>query len=150
MADLATLSIAEQLGLTEADPLRLVAVPGQFLVSGAHDLPANSVADIEGGYACWLTPRRRLVVSATPPAGFASDISHGVAVFSIDPAHDTDFVAMGCALPPTALAEGKCAQTVFAGLKLLLYRRHGLLHLHVERSLAPHILAWFRQAATAL
>jgi hypothetical protein len=150
MAELATLEIAEQLGVTAADRLQHVDVPGQYLITGEHDVAPNRIGSIDGGYACWLAPRRRLAVTATKPIGFASDISHGMAVFTINAGQDKDFLAMGCTLPPAMLAEGHCAQTIFAGLKLLLYRRRGLLHLHVERPLAAHLLLWFRQTATAL
>jgi hypothetical protein len=150
MAELVTLGIAEQLGLAAADPIQLANVPGQFLVTGEHVLAPNSIANIDGGYACWLAPRRRLAVTGVKPNGFSSDMSDGMAIFTIDPLRDSLFLAIGCALAPAALEEGRCAQTMFAGLKLLLYRRHGLIHLHVERPLAAHLLLWFRQTETAL
>ncbi len=148
MADLALCTIAAQLGVTEADPFT-VPETAQFLVSGDHGQAPNTVAEIAGGYACWLTPNRILAVTATEPAGFVSDVSHGRAMFVIT-LHADDLLAMGCSLPRGALAEGLCAQTLFAGLKALLYRRAGTLHIHVERQLTPHLRDWLRQAATAL
>jgi hypothetical protein len=148
MVDLALCPFSEQLGLTEADVFEVPEM-AQFLVSASHDQTPNTVVEIAGGYAVWLTPTRLLAVTATPPGGFVSDASHGQAMFVIA-AHADDLLAMGCTLPPASLAEGHCAQTLFAGLKALLYRRAGALHIHVERQLAPHLRDWLRQAATAL
>ncbi len=125
-------------------------MPGLFLVSGPVAQAPNTIADIAGGTACWLAPNRILAITPTAPPGFASDITHGQAVFTLPEPQATAFLAMGCTLPPDALAPGRCAQTLFAGHKALLYRRDGLLHLHIERTLAAWLLAWFRQAATAL
>lgn len=149
MADLASLSIAEQLGLTAADPLHHVDIAGQYLITGRHGLPANTVSAIAGGYACCLAPNRLLAITAAAPHGTCSNVSHGMAVFAVDASHDSDFWAMGCALPLTAISPGRCAQTIFAGVKLLAYRHDGVIRLHVERPLASHLLCWFRQAATA-
>lgn len=147
MAELELCSIAEQLGVTLTDGF---AVPemAQFLVSGPHDQAPNSVVSVDGGHACWLTPARRLFVGAAPADGFVSDVSQGWAMFVLAD-HIDDLLAMGCALPPDALGEGRCAQTMFAGVKSLLLRREGALHLHVERHLATHLVAWLRQALTA-
>ena len=150
MAELACVDVAEQIGLRRDDPVRLAVPPGLFLVSGSHALPPNTLIDIDGGYVCWLAPDRRLVVATAVPEGFVSDVSHGQAVFTLDPAQEADLLAMGCTLPLSALAPGHCAQTLFAGLKVLLYRRQRLIHLHIDRPLAAWLLAWFRQAATAL
>jgi sarcosine oxidase gamma subunit len=147
MADLAFCSIADQLGVTAADGFS-VQETMQFLVSAPHDQAPNSVVAVDGGYACWLTPSRRLFVGAVPADGFVSDVSQGWAMFVVAD-HIDDLVAMGCPLPSGALAEGRCAQTLFAGLHVLLMRRAGLLHLHVERHLANHLVAWLRQALTA-
>jgi sarcosine oxidase gamma subunit len=150
MADLAFCSIAEQLGVTADDRFTLAEPPGQFLVSAARDLAANTVADLDDGYACWLAPGRRLVVAGTAPEGFVSDMTHGLAVFALRPPDDLAFLAMGCTLAPEALADGRCAQTLFAGVRVLLARRDGTLRLHVERPLAAYLRDWFRQAATSL
>jgi sarcosine oxidase gamma subunit len=150
MAELAVVSIPDQIGLLATDPVGLAELPGAFLVSGAVTQAPNTIAEIDGGYACWMAPNRALAITLTPPAGFVSDITHGQAVFTIAEPQATAFLAMGCTLPPEALAPGRCAQTLFAGLKVLLYRRNDLIHLHIERALAAWQLAWFRQAATAL
>lgn len=149
MADLAFCSFAEQLGVTHDDHFVVLDLPSLFLVSFPHDMAPNTIAEIEGGYACWLTPQRRLVVSATPPEGFASDVSEGSAVFVIT-AHEDALLAMASPLPRAALAEGHCAQTLFAGLRVLMYHRGGALYLHVERSLAAYLRDWLRRALTAL
>ena len=148
MADLAFCSIAEQLGITADDPFRMAELPGQFIVSKPRDLAPNTIAATRGGYACWLAPDRALVVTKKAPSGFASDMSQGLAVFELSPPHDVAFLAMGCTLPPEVLEDGRCAQTLFAGVKVLLTRRGLPLHVHVERSLALFLRDWFRQAAT--
>jgi hypothetical protein len=149
MADLALVSIADQIGLTAADPVGLVVPPCLFLAENVSGQAPNSVIDIDGGHACWLAPNRVLAVTQTPPAGFVSDVTHGQAVFTLDDTVVARFIGMGCTLPPDALAPGRCAQTLFAGVKVLLYRRGGLIHLHIDRPLAAWLLAWFRQARTA-
>ncbi len=150
MAEFASVSVADQIGLRAGDPVQLVDPPGVFLVTGWTAQPPNSVVEIEGGYICWLAPDRSLAVTGTPPGGFVSDITQGQAIFRLAEAVAADLLAMGGTLPLTALTPGLCAQTLFAGQKVLLYRRDGLIHLHIERALAAWLLAWFRQAATAL
>lgn len=126
----------------------MLELPAQYLVSGTHGIAPGTIAQIPGGYACWLTPGRYLAVTITPPEGFVSEITHGSVVFAIT-AHADDLVAMGCSLPAVAIDEGRCAQTLFAGLRALLVRHEGTLQIHVERSLAPHLRDWLRQAATS-
>jgi hypothetical protein len=150
MAELAVVSIADQIGLLATDPVGLAELPGTFLVSGPLTQAPNTITEIDGGYACWLAPNRVLAITSTQPTGFVSDITHGQAVFTLPEPQATAFLAMATTLPPEALAQGRCAQTLFAGLKVLLYRRNDLIHLHIERALAAWLLAWFRQAATAL
>ncbi len=150
MAELARVPIAAQIGVLATDPLGMIEPAGMFLVSGGGMPAPNSVRELPGGYGCWLAPDRFLAVTPTPPSGFVSDVTDGQAVFILTPGSAADFIAMGCTLNPDALAEGRCAQTLFAGLKVLLYRRDGLIHLHIDRPLAAWLLAWFRQAVTAL
>jgi sarcosine oxidase gamma subunit len=56
---------------------------------------------------------------------------------------------MGCPLDPATLVPGHCAQTLFADVKVVLYRHGDAVRLHVERSLAQWLLDWLRQAATS-
>jgi len=126
----------------------VVQVAGQFLVSGG-DMPANT---IEGSdpYAMWLAPGRRLVVANTAPDGsFVSDVSDGIVVIEFSGAQMENILAMGCPLDPGTLVSGRCAQTLFAGVRVVLYRHGNAVRLHVERSLAQWLLDWLRQAVTS-
>jgi len=128
--------------------IRVPDIAGQFLVSGA-DMPPNT---IEGSdpYALWLAPGRRLVVGGAVPDGrFVSDVTDGLVVIELSGARTDDILAMGCPLEPASLAPGRCAQTVFAGVRVLLYRHGNAVRLHVERPLAQWLLDWLRQAATS-
>jgi len=160
MADLAHLTVAEQIGA--ADPAAAapgVAVrvvdPGRlFYVSPPSGLAPNELRG-EGDHWLWLAPDRALRVGALePPAGFVSDVTDGLATFEITGPRAAEIIAMGCTLDPhgDALAAGRCAQTVFAGVKVVLYAHGGgeTFRLLAERSLAPYLLEWFTQAASAL
>lgn len=161
MADLAHLPVAAQLGA--ADPaasapgvcVRLADPGALFLVSPPPvDLAPN---ELRGAGPCWLwlAPDRALLAGATAaPEGFVSDISDGLATFDIIGPRAAEIVAMGGTLDPAGevLAPGRCAQTVFAGVKVVLYAQGSRAHvrLHAERSLAAYLLAWFTQAVSAL
>jgi sarcosine oxidase subunit gamma len=161
MAELARSTVAEAIGAP--DPVarapgvdvRLADPGALFYVSeGAPDLAANTVSGVSP-YWLWLAPDRALLVGAAElPAGFVSDVTDGLATFEIAGPHAADLVSMGCALDPAgeALLPGRCAQTVFAGAKIVLYRygARESFRLHVERSLAAYLTAWFQQAAEAL
>ena len=128
--------------------IRVREVVGQYLVSGA-DIPPNT---IEGSdpYGLWLAPGRRLVVGGAVPGGsFVSDVSDGMVVVELSGVRADEILAMGCPLDPAALVAGHCAQTLFAGVKVVLYRHGDAVRLHVERSLAQWLLDWLRQAATS-
>jgi heterotetrameric sarcosine oxidase gamma subunit len=129
--------------------IRAPEIAGQFLVSGT-DMPANA---IEGSdpYALWLAPGHRLVVGGAVPDGtFVSDVTDGMVVIELFGTRTDDILAMGCPLDLASLAPGRCAQTLFAGVKVLLYRRGDAVRLHVERPLAHWLLDWLRQAATSV
>lgn len=128
--------------------IRVPEVAGQFLVSGAEGAPNT----IEGNdpYALWLAPGRRLVVGGAAPDGaFVSDVTDGLVVVELSGPRMDELLAMGCPLDPATLAPGHCAQTLFAGVKVLLYRRGDAVRLHLERPLAAWLLDWLRQAATS-
>ena len=59
-------------------------------------------------------------------------------------------LAMGSTLDPVSLRPGRCAQTLFAGVRVVLLPRPDALHLLVERPLSQYLRDWFRQAATVL
>ena len=161
MADLARQALAAQLGA--ADPaahapgvtVRLVDPGALFLVTDpASDLAPN---ERRGAfpYRLWLAPDRALLVGApTPTDGFASDVTDGFATFEIAGPRAAEIVAMGCTLDAHGpeLAPGRCAQTAFAGVKVVLYAEASRekFRLHADRSLAAWLLEWFTQAASAL
>lgn len=126
----------------------VIDVGGQFLVSGV-DIAANTIEGIDP-YTLWLAPERCLVVGGSAPrAEFVSDVSEGLVVIDISGARTDDVLAMACPLDPASLALGHCAQSLFAGVKVILYRHGDALRLHVERPLASWLLDWLRQAIGA-
>lgn len=125
--------------------VRIAEVGSQFLVSGADMVP-NTIEGTDP-YAIRLAPSRRLIVgSAAPDGDFVSDVSDGLVVIEISGPRADDVLAMACPLDPGSLAHGRCAQTLFAGLKVVLYRHGKALRLHVERPLAAWLIDWLRQA----
>lgn len=159
MVDLVHLSVAGQLGA--ADPaagapgvaVRLVDPGALFLASPAPPDLAPNERRGAGPQWLWLAPDRALRIGAgAPPDGFVSDVSDGWATFEIAGPRAAEMVAMGCTLDPPGpvLAPGRCAQTVFAGVKVVIYAHGAAFRLHVERSLAACLLEWFTQAASAL
>ncbi len=120
------------------------------LVSGG-DQAANTVTGDDPA-RLWLAPGRALVVgfgrAVAPDGSFVSDITDGQAVFALTNADD--IIAMATTLDPALLAPGLCAQTIFAGVKGLLWRRGDVILLHVDRPLGTYIAAWLAQAGTAL
>lgn len=119
------------------------------LVSGG-DQVANTVVGDDPA-RLWLAPHRALVVGfgqvVIPDGDFVSDVSDGQAVFAL--AGADDILAMATTLDPALLAPGLCAQTMFAGVKSLLWRRGNVVLLHVDRPLGNYIAAWLAQVATA-
>jgi sarcosine oxidase gamma subunit len=154
-------SVAAQLGL--ASPVavslsgltvRVLDPASQFLVTGGPALAPNTVESSDPCWV-WLAPNRCLVVAeasmaATPDAPFVSDVTDGLALFEIAGPCVADIVAMGCTIDSDALRPGHAAQTVFAGLKVILYGHGVAVRLHVERPLARFLLDWLRQAASAI
>jgi heterotetrameric sarcosine oxidase gamma subunit len=125
--------------------VRVAEVGGQFLVSGP-DMAPNTIEGTDP-YALWLAPDRRLVVGGSTPDGeFVSDVTDGLVVIEISGPRADEVLAMACPLDPTVLAPKRCAQSPFAGVKVILYRHRGALRLHVERPLAAWLLDWLRQA----
>jgi heterotetrameric sarcosine oxidase gamma subunit len=125
--------------------VRVAEAGSQFFVSGP-DMAPNTVEGTDP-YALWLAPGRRLIVGSDAPDGdFVSDVSDGLVVIEISGPRADEVLVMACPLDPTALAHGRCAQTLFAGAKAILYHHRGALRLHVERPLAAWLLDWLRQA----
>lgn len=126
-----------------AEPVRELRPFGLWLVSGRAQA-ANTIAGSEPR-SLWLAPGRVLVVAdhpCDPPEGdFVSEITDGHCVFAIDPG------LLALATPLPLPAPGTCAQTLIAGVKVLLYPEGDVLRLHVERPLAHFLLAWLTRAA---
>jgi heterotetrameric sarcosine oxidase gamma subunit len=164
MADLARRSVAEQLGI-DRDPAVsglgvavCVLEPGrQMFVSGGYpDLAPNTLIGSDP-YTLWLAPNRVLTIfdderCEVPDGAFASDVTDGLALFELTGPRVPELLAIGCPLDLQGpdLALGRCAQSLLAGVKIILYRRGEAIRLHVERPLARFVLDWLRQAATAL
>ena len=150
MADLAAMPIVADMS---GAGLRVRTVPtaGQWIVTG-RDLPANTI-DAGPPVSIWLTPDRCLVVAETttapPGENFVSDVTDGFVLFDITGVNARALLAMASPLDPAALAPGHCAQTLFAGVKVIIYPDGDGLRLHVERALAEWLVAWIAQAATS-
>ncbi len=144
MADLARTDLTTTItapGLTIA-----TTTPGRLFLASGITIAPNT---IDAGRH-WLAPDRVLALGEPPPAGFVSDVTDGFVVLDLTgPAWPT-LLSMASTLSPTALAEGHCAQTVFAGLTLLLAAHQGGMRIFVERPLAAWLLDWLTQAATSL
>jgi heterotetrameric sarcosine oxidase gamma subunit len=161
MAELARTSVREQIGAD--DPaveaagvyVRVLDPAAQFLVTGAAYLAPNTIADIHP-YSLWLAPDRTLVVyeneRGTPSGTFVSDVTDGFVLLEIVGPRAGEIVAASTTLDPatTILAHGRCTQTLFGGVKVILYAYGNGFRLHAERPFAAFLLAWLRQAAAAL
>jgi heterotetrameric sarcosine oxidase gamma subunit len=153
MADLVRALLRDQFeapGVT----IRVLAPAAQFYVTGTVQAP-NTIADIQP-YSLWLAPDRTLVVyenqRGTPQGAFVSDVTDGLTMIELVGARAGEIVAMSTTLDPTStiLAPGRCVQTLFGGVKIVLYAYGNGFRLHAERSFAAFLLAWLRQAASAI
>jgi sarcosine oxidase gamma subunit len=129
----------------------MVIKPASIHLVSGHDQAANSVVGSDP--AClWLAPRRALVVAfdhaVTPDGEFVSDVTDGQTVFAL--ANPDDIIAMATTLDPALLAPGLCAQTLFAGVKALLWRRGDMMLVHVDRPLGNYLATWLAKAGSAL
>ncbi len=61
-----------------------------------------------------------------------------------------EIIATGTTLDPAAFAPGSCAQTVFGGVKIVLYAHGDGFRLHAERQFAAFLFEWIVQATSAL
>ena len=130
---------------------KAVIMPASIHLVSGGDQATNTVAGDDPA-RLWLAPGQALVIgfaqAVAPDGGFVSDITDGQAVFALTDADD--IIAMATTLDPALLAPGFCAQTIFAGVKVLLWRRGDVILLHVDRPLGNYIAAWLAQAGTAL
>jgi heterotetrameric sarcosine oxidase gamma subunit len=161
MADLARMTVREQLGA--ADPavrapgaiVRLLDPRGQFYVTGGPELAPNT-RTVDDPYRLWLAPDRTLVVGerdrGEPAEGFVSDVTDGLALFAIVGPRAGDIIRASCTIDPISrlLASGRCVQTLFGGVKVILYAHGEGFRVHAERQFAAFLLEWIAQAASAL
>lgn len=119
--------------------------------------------------AFWMAPGQWLAVSdgradadltqrlghaVGPVGGFVSDVTDGFARFEISGAGALRLMAMGCALDfdSPAMAPGRCARTLFAGLHVLLYPSgpRDTFRIHAERQFALHLWEWLEKASSGV
>jgi heterotetrameric sarcosine oxidase gamma subunit len=163
MAELVRSTVREQLGANDPAAsapgvtVRLLdPVAQSYLTRAMADLAPNAMTTGDP-YLLWLAADSALRVAeharpADDATGFVSDISDGLAVFEIAGPRAADIICASCTLAPSGpeLAPGRCAQTLFGGVRVILYVFDGRFRVHVERQLAAFLLEWFSQAASAL
>lgn len=122
------------------------------LLSGIEQQPNTVEGD--DPLTIWMAPGRVMVVAfkscVLPAADFASDITDGLVVWRMSGGEVNAVLAMGTTLDRALLTPGRCAQTIFAGVRALLYPHDNAIYLQVERPLAAFVADWLKQAATAL
>jgi len=150
MVDLASHRLTERL---EAEGLTVTTRPPARIWLAAGPGVAPNTAEGSDPVHLWLAPNRRLIVAdsavPTPDVAFLSDITDGLHRFAISGPHTNALLAMATSLDPAVLPPGRCAQTLWAGVKVTLHRTPDALLLYVDRPLAPWLLDWFRVALTA-
>jgi sarcosine oxidase gamma subunit len=87
--------------------------------------------------------------TAPPGESLVSDVTDGFVIFDITGVNTRALLAMASPLDPAALAPGHCAQTLFAGVKVIVYPHGDGLRLHAERALAEWLMAWIGKAVTS-
>jgi sarcosine oxidase, subunit gamma len=115
----------------------------------------NTTAEVEGKTVLWLGPDEWLVLGGReedyPDAAAAVDVSANRVVFELSGGEAADVLAQGCALDlhPSAFRPGDCAQTLLAGVQVVLLKPV-VLTLLVRPSFAPCVRAWLEDAITSL
>jgi heterotetrameric sarcosine oxidase gamma subunit len=157
MDSLSRTTVREQLGATEPAAagvvVRVLDPAGQFFVTGGPQLAPNTRIGTEP-YSLWLAPDRTLVVydtvPETPDGSFVSDVTDGLTVFEIAGPRAHEIIAASCTVPHDAVTPGRCAQTLFGGVKVVLYAHGDGFRLHAERQFAAFLFEWLTQAVSAL
>jgi heterotetrameric sarcosine oxidase gamma subunit len=155
MADLGRMQPQDQFAAIAAPgvAIRVLDPAGQFYVTGGPDLAPNARVGTDP-CSLWLAPDRALVVCAAqrevPQGAFVSDVTDGLVLIEIAGPRAPDIIAAATTLDRALLAAGRCAQTLFGGVKVVLYADGENFRLHVERPFAAFLLAWLAQAASAL
>ena len=147
MVELLRRSVGAQIGAGcdgNGVAVRVPDLPAQYYVP--CDQAPNTMIGHDP-YTLWLAPDRALQVGGAPPPGFVSDMTDGLAVFELSGPRARDVIAMSTTLAPPE--PGACAQTLFGGVRVLIYPYGATFRIHVERQLAAFLLAWFQQAASA-
>lgn len=150
MAELRRQTVRDALGEgCEGDgvSLRVLDLPRQCYVP--CDLPANTLRQQGDALTLWLAPDLALRIGGADSEGFVSDLTDGLAAFELAGPRARDIVAMGCTLDDAALAPGRCARTLFGGVRVILYRHGEAFRLHVERQLAAFLHLWLKTALNA-
>ena len=126
----------------------------------------NTVSNGDGKQALWLGPDEWLILTPPDEQGPVSDrlgevldgvhssvtdISGGQTLINLSGEHSREVLAKGCALDlhPRAFGEGRCAQTLVAGVGVTL-RWAGpepSFDLIVRRSFAEYLALWLHDAA---
>jgi sarcosine oxidase subunit gamma len=159
--------------LRTALDLRGDAQDARFLraVESVTDLPlplepGTSAAGLLGSIL-WLGPDEWLLVADTHAAdAFASslraalhdlpaavtDVSDARIVYAVGGSHARGVLAMGCPLDlhERAFPAGRCAQTLLAGVPILVHRASAgpTFEIHIARSFRDHLEAWLQAAAS--
>lgn len=157
-AELVELEVAGQLDVrVDADG---VAAAGEAL-GAPLPLEPNTVA----GQALWLGPDEWLVVSDEEPPGpleaalaalpgvTVVDLSANRRVLELRGGEAADLLAGGCALDlhPRAFGPGRCAQTLLAGVPVILWQVEAdAYRVLVRPSFAPYLAAWLADATAEL
>jgi sarcosine oxidase subunit gamma len=129
------------------------------------DLPgqANHVSQDKDLHALWVAPREWLLVSevtanrdglaarVAASGGALSDLSHARTVLRLAAEPARDILAKGCPLDlrPASFLPGHCAQSVLAGVGILLHHLADGAHMDIytARSYGRFIYAWLDDAA---
>jgi sarcosine oxidase subunit gamma len=117
----------------------------------ALPLEPNTSAAGDGLDVLWLGPDEWLLVGRNAGVfkhfkavgnGFIADVSHGRAAWRISGPRTLDLLAKGCSLDlhPRLFTAGKCAQTAFAHVGVLLHKRaENCWDIYCARSYAQHL-----------
>jgi sarcosine oxidase subunit gamma len=117
-----------------------------------------------GPRALWTAPLEWTLIGASAAqlgrlgAALAGSLAHyadltdGRAGFRITGPAAADLIESECPLDVSALGPDACAQTLFAGVCVLIERREGEdgFRLYADASLAAHLAAWLAAAAEGL
>jgi sarcosine oxidase, subunit gamma len=147
----------------DVDPAAMAAIRQALRVELPVE-PNRSVGDRLR--ALWTAPLEWTLIDASPAEQAAlesacagrlshyADLTDARTGLRIGGANAEKLIASECPLDlsETAFAPGRCAQTLFADVPILIDRRDGEggFRVHVDVSLAAHLIAWLSAAAEGL